>query len=212
VDIISISFGFRENFKNSIDDLIDLAYGKGKIIFAAACNDGGRDLVSYPANHELVISIRALDGNGREASFNPFATKNDPNFCMLGTNILSTWPTKLGPSPESTTHRGIKERPISRVQCMTNFMDGTSFATPLTAALIANIYSYYREHGPKIFPSEPRPKLEVFQNVKKVLIAMSEERGEHLLLSPWKEPNIFCGYNEDGINWQLKHALVRRTK
>jgi hypothetical protein len=208
VDIISISFGFRETVENSINDLIDLAYSKGKVIFAAACNDGGRDLVSYPANHNLVFSVRALDGNGRDASFNPFATEDDPNFCMLGTSLLSTWPTKFGTSPESTTNKGIKERTFSKVQCMTNYMDGTSFATPLTAALIANVYSYYRQYGTRMYPMQPRPKLECFQDVKKVLKTMSERQAPYSLLTPWKRPNIFCRYNDVGIDWPLMHALM----
>lgn len=98
------------------------------------------------------------------------------------------------------------------MKCMTNYMAGTSFATPLAAALIANVFSYYCEHQSRVFHNyldRTTYKSKCFTGVRKVLTKMSEEVGEFMVISPWKKSNHFANYvDDDGdLNVSLKGAL-----
>lgn len=188
------------------DKLIDQANssdardGKQKtktIIVAAACNEGGREPVPYPANHDMVINVRALTGYGKDADFSPYPMKYDPNFSILGTHVLSTWPNRLpkpGPfiseSPTST-----KLADIEGVECMTNCMDGTSFSAPLIVALIANVFAFYFEHKSKIVPPQYQSnsyayEVQNYKAVRKILLHMSQEHGRINVVCPWKTGNF----------------------
>jgi hypothetical protein len=197
VDIISLSFAVHgSELKGEIEALIEHAYAnrtKKTIIFAAACNDGGLEPVPFPANHELVFSIRALTPYAKDTQFNPPPTKYDPNFAMLGVNVLSTWPTHLAASltaiASGTT--GPQLRDIEGIKCTTNYMDGTSFAAPLAAALVANVFAYHIEHGKTFVPKSYQ--VQSFASVKKILLLMSDETYHLRPIMPWlpRPGNIF---------------------
>ena len=211
VDMISISFGLHERNFDMIDPWIREADHKKILIFASACNDGNREAVSYPANDRSVFSVRAVDGNNKLTGFSPDPTKREYNFAILGTNLESTWPTRLT-SPLSTADQGPKIRSISGFACATNYMTGTSFAAPLMAALIANVYAYYRENYNKVWEGAGmahRPKLECFVGVQKVLKAMTIQVNECRVIAPWRKG--FASYGDesgdDNIYYPLKQAL-----
>ena len=199
VDIVSLSFRLGGSvLKNNLDKLIEQANssekdGKQKkktIIVAAACNEGGREPVPYPANHDLVINVRALTGYGKDADFTPHPRKYDPNFSILGTQVLSTWPNHLR-NPHQLASDGAKLRDIEGIGCMTNCMDGTSFSAPLIVALIANVFAFYIEHKRQIVPQEfqvddYRYEAQNLKAVRNILLNMSIEQEKINVVSPWE--------------------------
>lgn len=187
--------------RGKMDDLITQAFAnkeKKTVIFAAACNEGGRRPVPYPANHHLVFTIHALTGYGKPAEFSPYGDPFKPNFSILGTDILSTWPTKLQDPNIVDLHAktGPRVRNIDGVTCMTRYMSGTSFAAPLAAALVANVFAYYIEHRTQIVPKWDRSnahlyRVQTFDGVRKVLLRMSSRRKEGYDIMPWSQENDF---------------------
>lgn len=94
-----------------------------KLIFAAASNTGGNGSRPWPASHPGVFCIHATDERGvTNPRMNPTALGNVDNFATLGDKIESYW--------------GGKRRCIS----------GTSFATPIAAAIAANVLDFARRH------------------------------------------------------------------
>jgi hypothetical protein len=109
---------------------------------------------------------------------------------------------------------------------MTNYMSGTSFATPIAVALVANIFAFYRAHRVKMFPpvrdygdfacTSPmsykiNDRLENFNGVQKVLLAMSDVHSTlgYKSIIPWKKMTTFYGYadEEDDFFFQLRRLL-----
>lgn len=119
VDIISMSFGL-DSQDTEIDDAIDAACAKNISIFAAASNSGGNRDRAYPANRIGVICIHASDGYGNDGGISPTPLEEGRNFSTLGIRIFSKWKkTKT---------------------CVS----GTSYATPIAAAIFANILEFAR--------------------------------------------------------------------
>ena len=168
VDIINMSFGFP-SFKKGlkgIQDAIDEAFKAKILMFCAASNGGGNDDIAYPANQDEVICINSADGQGTPSTFNPDEPAMGRNLCALGEDVRSSWPTKfkLGQQRKS----------------------GTSFATPIAAALAAVVLDYARHHAQsedeKFYVSQLRKRkgmLEVFR-------FMTRNRGNYLYLDPGK--------------------------
>ena len=94
---------------------------KGVLIFAAASNAGGNASRGWPAKAPGVFCIHATKENAKvDEDMNPLADGVLDNFATLGCEIDSFW--------------GGKEVLIS----------GTSFATPMAAAIAANILEFAR--------------------------------------------------------------------
>lgn len=74
-----MSFGFTSKVSVISNAIFDAArYRNERILFfAVAANDGANHKVMFPANHELVISIRATDGDGVFATLNPPTTDEE---------------------------------------------------------------------------------------------------------------------------------------
>ncbi|KAF2185919.1 subtilisin-like protein, partial [Zopfia rhizophila CBS 207.26] len=71
VNIISMSFGFRQNI-DSIYEALRRANLQKVVIFAAASNDGNRLRVAFPARcRDLVICMNSTDGSGGKSVYNP---------------------------------------------------------------------------------------------------------------------------------------------
>ncbi|KAF2230733.1 subtilisin-like protein [Viridothelium virens] len=128
VDIISISLGLDKSEPN-IDAALDKALrprgsnnrSYEKIVFAAASNEGARRACAFPARKPGVIRVNASDGNGGDIQrLSPGVDPNTENFVTLGINILSRW------------------------QGTDTLISGTSFATPIAAAIAADILELAR--------------------------------------------------------------------
>lgn len=135
VKVMSNSWGGGD-FSQALKDSIAAANKAGIIFVAAAGNDGANNdtAKSYPANYDLenVISIGAMSGSGKAASFSNYGAKKVSTFAP-GVGILSTIP-----------HNRYGK------------MSGTSMATPIAAGAIGLLLA----ENPNFTPSDVRDRVE----------------------------------------------------
>ncbi|KAK3942414.1 peptidase S8/S53 domain-containing protein [Diplogelasinospora grovesii] len=124
VDIINLSFGFpsfHERLRPILEAILE-ARAKNVLVFAAAGNEGGNQGVFWPAKLPDVIRINAADCNGNAASFSP-TDGAQRRICTLGEAVPSCEPDTN--NNNETVHRS-----------------GTSFATPIAAAIAAIVLGF----------------------------------------------------------------------
>ncbi|PMD24617.1 subtilisin-like protein [Hyaloscypha hepaticicola] len=121
VDIISMSFGFPSGLGHDpIRHELEKACSSSKniLLFAAASNKGKEFGATFPASDPSVICIYATDGHGYGSKLNPQIHNRKTRFATLGHAVKSI---KAGTTAGEA--RG----------------SGTSYATPIAAAIAANI-------------------------------------------------------------------------
>ncbi|KAF5549964.1 subtilisin [Fusarium napiforme] len=162
-DIINLSFGLGQLCPSiRLKEVIDNLVRRRKLVFAAASNSGGNGSRPWPGNHPGVFCIHATNQRGTtNPDMNPTAMYTKDNFATLGEDIESYW---MG-----------KERCIS----------GTSFATPIAAALAANILEFARrnlgfEEGNALQAYGPMRRL--FRNK---MTDNGEANGVYHYIKPW---------------------------
>ena len=127
-----MSFGFPRILKD-IHQEIRSALHRGKIVFAAASNDGANSARAFLASQDGVICIHSTDGYGNKSRFNPTAeTSPTENFSVVGEAIEAAWPG-LGTHDSSGTRR----------------LSGTSFAVPVAVAIAAFMISLVEQRKPE---------------------------------------------------------------
>jgi hypothetical protein len=147
-DIISLSFGFPRRFRRIHQEIED-AMHRGKVVFAAASNDGGNTARIYPANQEGVICVHSMDGLSNASLFNPTALDNTDNFCVVGEHIEAAWPS------HTTEELGGTKR-----------LTGNSFATPVAVAIAAFMIGFVdqnaQDHADWVIPLKSPAAVRVF--------------------------------------------------
>ncbi|KAK1763247.1 hypothetical protein QBC33DRAFT_480070 [Phialemonium atrogriseum] len=156
--IITMSFGMKKEVP-VVAEAISHALHRGKLIFAAAANEGGLQPRAYPASHPGVICIHASDGYGTPATFNPNPEVVGDNFSTVGTGIESEWNGQAV------------------------FKSGTSFATPVAAGIAANILEFAHTRLRK--PDGPE-FLSSYRGMRALLACMAPERQKYHFISPWR--------------------------
>lgn len=157
VHIISISFGFEEE-NQLIDAAVERAIGKGKLVFAAASNNGGLYGRSRPARQDGVMCIHACDGLCNIGDMNPSPLDYKSNFATLGVAVPSRW----------------KNKDVWKT--------GTSFATPIAAGFAADILEFANKKC-NLTP-ERRKILHKYRGMEAVFRKMSEKRKEFNIVHP----------------------------
>ncbi|KAL8732951.1 MAG: hypothetical protein Q9181_003757 [Wetmoreana brouardii] len=164
VDIISMSFGFPQRDEGIREALVK-AYTAGKLLFAAASNNGANESVaiSFPARLSgLVICVNSTDGHGAPSSYNPPHTDDHANLSILGEAVKSKWPIHL---TKGETRRS----------------SGTSVSTPIMAGIAALIIEFARQ-GPSTINLE---KLTHHDGMLLVLKSMAEKKNGYNYVRPW---------------------------
>lgn len=172
VDIITMSFGFDKE-KASVQAAILNAFSKNILMFAAASNSGGNRDVKYPARKDEVICVYATDGSGNPFKGNPTTMISSSfHFATLGEGVKSTWPRKLQDPPPGP------DEPSERRQT------GTSFATPIVAAIAACIIEFAVVQN---LSEDLLRVLKTRQGMQKTILRlMVDERSGLHYVHPWK--------------------------
>ena len=95
IEIISMSLG-GESSSQSVDEAIERAYAEGHLLLTAAGNEDNErngtceeQNMTYPATHEQVIAVSAMNSDDSLASFSSVGP--DIELMAPGTDILSTY-------------------------------------------------------------------------------------------------------------------------
>jgi hypothetical protein len=146
-----------------VKDAVDRAAAAGKIMLAAASNCGGNGGRAYPARDPNVICIHASDGTGNDGGINPPAEEHPDYFSTLGVAIRCYWNEEFV------------------------YKSGTSFATPVAAAIAANFLDYaacLASHGR--LTGLQNAEVRRSQGMKKVFTKFLSKRIQgHRYVAPW---------------------------
>lgn len=197
IDIISMSFGTHEHI-NAIETAIKYASGKSarpKLFFALASNYGLNEPRTFPATDSRVICVHALDGKGSLDSTNPPRLTAEANYGTLGLGVHLHW-------------RGEDK-----------YRTGTSYATPILAAIIANLLDWLGYHAQDeqsdltIHQYEHIRKLD---QIRKVLEEhMSVQEGNIHYVAPWLLfpcHELPSGRQENEIRKHDKEYIIAKEK
>lgn len=162
--IISMSFGFEDE-DYLIEDVIDNALDAGKLIVAAASNNGGLSGRSRPARKQGVICIHATDGKGNKGSMNPSPIAKDDNFATLGVAVPCKW----------------KGEDV--------WKSGTSFAVPIAVGFAASVLEFAKCRCTKLNPRKMK-NLHRKAGMQMIFRKMAEKRDGYDFIHPvrlWKD-------------------------
>ncbi|KAK4144818.1 uncharacterized protein C8A04DRAFT_11220 [Dichotomopilus funicola] len=167
VDVISISFGFRDETRQGCDELraaVIRAQAAGVLLFAAASNIGAYGIPAFPARQSGVFCIYAGDGKGNSSRTCPTVRNNDVNFLTLGEGVNSAWPQY---KPHGSSH-----------YVRTKRKSGTSFATPIAAGVAATFLLYARQN----LTAQEAKRFKEYDKMKDLLARNAHTRhGYHVL-------------------------------
>lgn len=171
-----MSFGLGIPLNVETESAIVAAKRDGVTMFAAAANSGGNKPRAYTASRgSPVICVHASDGNGNDGGISPDPLPDEPNFSTLGISIASKW----------------KGDDVLK--------SGTSFATPIAAALAADVLELARHKCD--LNEEQFQSLCDYDGICKILKFMAKKRQGHDYLTPlhiWNNEN-----NEEAIKQKL---------
>lgn len=179
-----MSFDFEEG-NEQIDAALENALAAGKLIIAAASNNGGLSGRARPARHEGVICIHATDGKGNKGRGNPTPIANRDNFATLGVAVPSRW----------------EDQDVWKT--------GTSFAAPIAAGFAADVLEFANHKCTNLSPSK-RKVLGQKRGMQAVFQMMAEERDGYGFIHPvrlWKD----WGTSNDGMVEQEVVAALENT-
>lgn len=158
--------------------VIERLSDQGKLIFAAASNSGGDGRRAYPAKEVGVFAIHATKAGGSSPeNLNPPRDGAPDNFGTLGCSIPSRW---------------------NRNDV---YITGTSFATPVAAAIAANVLSFVRRAPPSRQPQY----FFGYTGMRRLLTHLSSQVDKHDYIRPWKDGMFNIEQNSiQRMQWMLQ--------
>lgn len=128
VDIINMSLSGEDACPSYMQDAIDYAVSRGVTVVVAAGNDNHDASANAPANCDNVITVGALNNEGEKSDFSNFGEAVDVS--ALGTRTYT-----------------LKENNEY------DYVNGTSFATPITSGAIGMVLQKYPSLAPNTLES-----------------------------------------------------------
>lgn len=154
-----MSFAYQDH-DDLIEKALENAISSGKLIIAAASNDGGLKGRSRPARREGVLCIHATDGLGNKGGMNPSPLERSDNFATLGVAVF--FHTNEGDVWKS----------------------GTSFATPIAVGFAAAVLEFARWRKANGSPISRSDLLGKKRGMEAVFRKMAEERDKYDFIQP----------------------------
>ncbi|EGE85269.2 hypothetical protein BDDG_08214 [Blastomyces dermatitidis ATCC 18188] len=140
------------------------------IILAAVGNLGNHQQLQYPANEDRVFKIFATDHLGYKVESCPPLIDTRYTFGALGHDIESIWPLQI--EPPTVSARSTTKAPWTR-------LSGSSFSTPVAAAIVAIIFQFCYEYPTIMDVGEKLPCLKTIRAVRAILKSMSLNSEDH---------------------------------
>ncbi|KAL9488564.1 hypothetical protein ACSS6W_000841 [Trichoderma asperelloides] len=179
-DIISLSLGL-DVLDSRLDFAINEAVAAGKIILAAAGNDGNNKPRAYPGRNRNVLCIHASNGKGKDGGISPRAWDNDDNFMTLGTAVPLFW----------------KGKEVIKF--------GTSFATAVAAAIAADALAIIPQKVP--LTPEQLSRLYSSSGMRSIFDLFSVPENGYKYIAPW---NLWDGSRPSLLIRELISDALRR--
>ncbi|KAF2107012.1 hypothetical protein BDV96DRAFT_637800 [Lophiotrema nucula] len=156
-----------EKLEAQLREAVNPSYegGRRRIVFAAAGNAGGNAPMGWLASMSGVIAVHATDGLGAASNFNPTSLSGE-SFPTLGRDIQSNW---------KETGKRNPPKPI--------YLSGTSFATPIVAAIAADVLEWARWNLK--MTNDQKKLLYSAGYMKKVFAKMMQPRFNIHYIQPW---------------------------
>ncbi|KAI1362819.1 hypothetical protein F5Y08DRAFT_310974 [Xylaria arbuscula] len=176
--IISLSLGFKSEIpaiKAALEEAINPDSISGRIVIAAAGNWGYNYPRAFPASQKGVLCVHAVNGIGVDGQFNVKVDANN-RIATLGVDIGSEWQGKEV------------------------WVSGTSFATPIVAAIAANILEFAQRKldlNPHLWG-----QLSSYQGMRTALRLMCIDTEKFAYLAPWclkKTPDEIAEMIKNGL-------------
>ena len=146
----------------------------------AATGNSGNTKTPFPASEDGVFKVYSCTAFAKEDETTGTPSDSHNSFHTLGRDIESLWPSHLAENV------GGKEGAV-QLKCKSSgnlrdtwtVMSGTSFATPIAAAMVAIIYQFYRAHEDEINLrlKKTADKLTTISSVRHILKYMSTKSG-----------------------------------
>ncbi|UPK95908.1 hypothetical protein LCI18_006843 [Fusarium solani-melongenae] len=160
VHIINMSFSIPPT--SAVRKIIKEAEKAGVIMFVAASNNGANTGRSFPATLPTVLCIHATDGKGNKGDMNPEPEDNRENLSTLGVAVPSVWEKSV-------------------------YLSGTSYATPVAAAMAAVILCFIEAAvAANKMPEEIKEEAFDREGMKSILMSMAVLRDGYNCIFPWR--------------------------
>lgn len=181
VDVISMSFGkvdeaLTEDYKEKMEDLMAKLNLLKVILVAAAGNYGNTTCTLFPANHDNVFSVGALDIKyNKPAEFNP----KDVKVYAPGVDIAVPLVTKL-----NSNCAGVKKE------------TGTSCAAPAIAGLVALKIQFERNKPTLLNNSDDDHHIRQILGQQRIRFSDMKKMFKQMETDPREKPHVLdpCNY------------------
>ena len=176
-----MSFGYEAEVE-VIEQALKKADDNNVLLIAAASNVGGNTALAqrWPSTRDNVMSVYAAEGKGFPYKDNPPHRANCYNFATLGV-MVPVWsvPDESGDSAEI-------------------FCTGTSYATPIAAAIAASVLDFIRHTEKDFIGQFPKNRKSALQarvdsakiavsrasGMCKIFMLMAEKKGDYDYVQP----------------------------